>query len=45
VQRKMSPKKPSDELWDNFEAVLRETHEQFFLPGTEGPYLPPDKTE
>jgi hypothetical protein len=41
----MSPKKYSDELWDNFEAVLRETHEQFFPPGTEKPHMPPERTE
>ena len=44
VQHKMSPK-PSKQLWDNFEAVLRSTHEQFFPPGTERPYLPPEGTD
>ena len=44
VQQKMWPK-PSEQLWDNFGAVLRSTHEQFFPPGTEKSRLPPDATE
>ena len=44
VQHKMSPK-PSEELWENFEAVLRETGEQLFPLGAEKPYMPPEMTE
>ena len=44
VQQKMWPK-PSEQLWDNFEAVLRSTHEQFFPAGAEKPHLPPGRME